>query len=103
MQSRLSRNRPGNRGAVNVGILQDILRCNKRITEKVRKKVREILLAEVEEYDKYLRGEYFGFVRENNNGEIVDSLFGFTDIKDMLDYLSGEAKQMLLEFVEKTA
>ncbi len=75
----------------------------KRITEKVRKKVREILLAEVEEYDKYLRGEYFGFVRENNNGEIVDSLFGFTDIKDMLDYLSGEAKQMLLEFVEKTA
>ncbi len=43
------------------------------------------------------------FVRENNNGEIADSLFGFTDIKDMLDYLSGEAKQMLLEFVEKTA
>ncbi|MDK2901892.1 MAG: hypothetical protein PWR14_796 [Thermosediminibacterales bacterium] len=75
----------------------------KRITEKVRKKVREILLAEVEEYDKYLRGEYFGFVRENNNGEIVDSLFGFTDIKDMLDYLSGEAKRMLLEFVEKSA
>lgn len=73
----------------------------KRITAKIRNRVEEILRREVEEYDKYLRGEFYGFVRKTREGEIIDCCFGFLTIEDMVDALSGEAKQLLLKFLNK--
>ncbi len=73
----------------------------KRVTEKTKRKVEQILLAEVKEYDKYLRNEYFGFVIKDNRGKIISSEYGFTAIEDMLDYLSGESKKMLQEHINK--
>lgn len=42
----------------------------------------EILKGEVEEYDKYLRGEAYGFEILNSEGDVTDSCWGFSDIED---------------------
>jgi len=49
----------------------------KRVTEVLRKRVRLVLEAEVAEYDQYLQGDVWGYVIEDDNGEHVDSCWGF--------------------------
>jgi hypothetical protein len=49
----------------------------KRISAKLRKRVEDRMRAEVEEFGKYLNGEVYGFVIEDENGEEVDSCWGF--------------------------
>lgn len=49
----------------------------KRITKKSLERAREILVAEVETYDDYLNNNVWGFRIENENGEHLDSCFGF--------------------------
>ena len=49
----------------------------KRITKKEIERATKILLAEVETYDLYLRGEVYGYTLLNENGEIEDSCWGF--------------------------
>lgn len=58
----------------------------KRITEKRRKEIEEILRAEVEEYDQYLRGEVYGYVLEDESGERIESCWGFygPNARDMI-------------------
>jgi hypothetical protein len=48
----------------------------KKVTKKVIERVLKALESEVETYDRYLRGEVFGFQIEKND-EIVDSCWGF--------------------------
>lgn len=87
-------------------ITADEIRKNwsvKRITKKLRKMAEEILLAEVEQYDQYLRGDVYGFqlVKKIECDEcghvevgIEDSCWGFygDDIKKngILDNLDKE-------------
>jgi len=59
----------------------------KRISKKLEKKVLDVLRCEVDTYDKYLRGEVFGFNVEKD-GEFFDSCWGFFDF----DYCLEEAK-----------
>lgn len=47
-----------------------------RLTPKVKSKALSILNAEVEEYNKYITGEVYGY-RIIENGEEVDSCWGF--------------------------
>jgi hypothetical protein len=49
----------------------------KRVTKKEIEKATKVLLAEVETYDLYLRGEVYGYTLINENGDIEDSCFGF--------------------------
>ena len=49
----------------------------KRITKEIIDRATKVLLAEVETYDLYLRGEVYGYTLLNENGEIEDSCFGF--------------------------
>jgi hypothetical protein len=49
----------------------------KRVTQKEIERATKILLAELETYDLYLRGEVYGYTLINENGEIEDSCFGF--------------------------
>ena len=50
----------------------------KRISKKLRERVREYLRAEVKTYDQFLTGEVYGYVVEETN----DSCWGFYDIED---------------------
>ena len=49
----------------------------KRITKKLREKVYDLLRAEVETYDQYLTDDVYGFRVEDENGEIIESCWGF--------------------------
>lgn len=46
----------------------------------------KVLIAEVEEYDKYLSGDVYGYEVEDVEGNFIDSCWGFYD----LDYLLEE-------------
>ena len=49
----------------------------KRVTKKEIEKATKNILAEVETYDLYLRGEVYGYTLITENGEIEDSCWGF--------------------------
>lgn len=62
----------------------------KRISKKLIKKVKDVLIGEVETYDQYLRGEVYYF-EIKKNGELIDSSYGYYDI----DEAFNEAKNIV--------
>lgn len=63
----------------------------KRITQKIRKQVENILQAEVEEFDRYIRGECYMYLIKDKDGELVDSCYGF----DSIEYCLEDAKSLI--------
>lgn len=59
----------------------------KRISHKLKERVKEALSAEVETYDQYLTGDVWGYVIEDQDGEHLDSCWGLYG----LDYARAEA------------
>lgn len=49
----------------------------KRITKERKEKLKEWVRGEVNLYDKYLRGECYGYISEDPSGEQIDSCWGF--------------------------
>lgn len=49
----------------------------KNLTDKLISKICRVIEAEINVYNLYLEGEVYGFVIEDDNGNIVDSCFGF--------------------------
>ena len=49
----------------------------KRISPKLKNRVEQYVIDQVKEYDLYVRGETYGYVEKNPEGEIVDSCGGF--------------------------
>jgi hypothetical protein len=74
---------------------------------ELREKAREALRAEVEVYDKYISGQVFMFLIEDEDGEIVDSCGGFFDresLEDMANnWIDGEVHFRAVEGVLATA
>lgn len=66
-----------------------------------REKVMECLLSEVNEYDMYLRGEVYGYVIENDDGEHVDSCWGFYGEKYAHEEGQGMLKYLVDSEIEK--
>jgi hypothetical protein len=66
----------------------------KIVTKKLRERVSGILEGEVETYTQYLEGEIYGFQIVDEEGEVVDSCYGFygTDFltNGMLDYIDAD-------------
>lgn len=74
----------------------------RRVTKKILRRAEEILRAEVEVYDQYLRGEVYGFTAYNVVGgeiEVLDSCGGFYGDdpakNGMLECVPGELRQPL--------
>jgi hypothetical protein len=59
----------------------------KRMTPALRKKVHQLLQAEVKTFGEYLNGEVYGYEISNPAGEVIDSLWGIYDY----DYAKSEA------------
>lgn len=57
----------------------------KRVTKKEIEKATKVLLAELDTYDLYMRGEVYGYTLINENGEIEDSCFGYYGVESILD------------------
>ena len=65
----------------------------KILTKKTKEKVVSILESEVSTYSQYLEGEVYGFIIEDEEGEQLDSCFGFYGndfaINGMLEYIDA--------------
>jgi len=53
----------------------------KRMTERIRNLALEALRSEVEEYDAYLTGDVYGYIVEDQDGEELDSCWGFIGLQ----------------------
>lgn len=78
----------------------------KHITEKIRKQVYDLLRAELKTYDQYLTGEVYGYVIEDEEGETIDSCWGFygyddceAQAKAQLEYWRRERETLTLDLV----
>ncbi len=63
-----------------------------RLTAYTRQRVVEILEAEVEEYDQYMRGDVYGYVIEDGSGNHVDSCWGFYGFKTVRQEASDQLR-----------
>lgn len=77
----------------------------KRISKKLRQRVEQILVGEVNTYDQYLQGDVYGFTLEDKDGNHIDSCWGFygTDwmTNGILDHVGKEHEDLVknLEWV----
>jgi len=55
-----------------------------RVTKKLREQVEEVLRQEVASYSQYISGQVLGYVLEDSEGELIDSLFGWYGDRDSL-------------------
>lgn len=60
-----------------------------RLTKRALERARQALIQEVQTYDEFLTGQVYGFVIEDENGDEVDSCWGFYG----LDYARQEARE----------
>jgi len=60
----------------------------KRISRRLRALAKDVLRAEVEEYDRYLRGDCYAFTIEGPDGAVLDSCCGLVG----LDHAVAEAR-----------
>jgi len=70
-----------------------------KLTKSNRQKIENCLAGEVEEYDKYLRGDVYGFVIEDADGEQLESVWGYYDdidntLKECQGIIDGHIKEM---------
>ena len=61
----------------------------KYLTKKVLAKAEEVLRGEVSTYDQYLTGDVWGYVVKDEDGEVVDSCWGFYGVDEA--FAEGEA------------
>lgn len=72
----------------------------KRITKERRERIVNILESEIKTYDQYVTGEIFGFViEEDGNG--LDSCWGFYNLADMEDHISSEHQDLFEELKKR--
>ncbi|HQL49052.1 MAG TPA: hypothetical protein PLC09_10310, partial [Holophaga sp.] len=53
----------------------------KRMNERIRGLALKALRSEVEEYDAYLTGDVYGYTVEDQDGEELDSCWGFVGLQ----------------------
>jgi len=54
---------------------------SKRLTKRIRKQAETCLRAEVETYNQYLTGDVYGYEIQDENGELIDSCWGFYGVE----------------------
>ena len=71
------------------------------ITGEVLDKAKKSLIAEVEEYNKYLQGQVMGFIIQEHHPvkcwETIDSCFGFYDIDSLLWHVPEKYRDLAQE------
>jgi hypothetical protein len=56
----------------------------KKLTKAIIEKACKVLIHEVQSYDQYLRGDIYGYVLRDEEGETKDSCWGFFGIEDCI-------------------
>lgn len=66
----------------------------KRITKEVREKAEQLLRNEVETYDQFLRGDVYGYVVKDDEGNDMDSCWGFFGLEFAIEQAKGAASHV---------
>ena len=74
----------------------------KRISKKLEKRVMNYLVGEVEIYDKYLRGDVYGYQSEDKDGKDMGSCWGFYDMEQLLSEAKSEIDYNIIELQKAT-
>jgi hypothetical protein len=72
----------------------------KSVSPKLRAKVLECLRGEVQTYDDFIRGNMYGYVIEDKNGNHVDSCWGFFGDYDGKEYSALKEAQAFVDGME---
>jgi hypothetical protein len=64
----------------------------KRITKEREEKILDLIRGEVETYDTYIKGEVYGYIVKDKDGDELDSCWGYYDREDCLETAKGNAK-----------
>lgn len=71
----------------------------KRVTEKIEEKALKFLRDEVYIYDLHIRGEIYGYVIEDDQGEHIDSCWGFYGDPD--EYMIDQAIELINDITKE--
>lgn len=75
------------------------------VSDDLIEKVKKSLQCELEVYDKYQRGEVFGYIVKDSSGEDIDSCWGFYCEKEAelraIDSIEADIEQKIKEKVKK--
>ncbi|MDY6957523.1 MAG: hypothetical protein SVK08_00065 [Halobacteriota archaeon] len=66
----------------------------KKLSQKRLNKARDILVNEVETFEKYMNGDIYGFVIKDKEGTEVDSVWGYYD-DNKYSHMISEAKSII--------
>ncbi len=66
----------------------------KRVTKKLFMQAVELMQSEVKEYDEYLTGQVYGFIVEDEDGEELDSCWGFYGLEYCKEAATESAKSL---------
>lgn len=66
----------------------------KRITEKIKQKVKDVLFGEVNVYDQYISGDIYAYIITDENGNHVESLYNIYGY-DECEKMANEAVELL--------
>lgn len=64
----------------------------KRITKKIMERVESCLNGEIKTFEAYANGYVYGFEVEDENGDVIDSCWGFFDSDDAMEQGKDSAK-----------
>jgi len=72
----------------------------KRLSKRLLDEAKEILIGEVKVYDQYLTGDVWGFIIEDDNGEEIESCWGFfgydnceLEAKDLVSHIEKHREE----------
>ena len=82
---------------------EEIEREYGEVTEKTKQKATDLLIAQVEEYDHYLRGDVVGWATTDFDGNMIDLCWGYYGWSHNDEYVMNEAKVSIDSFIENDA
>jgi len=78
----------------------------KKLTEAKLRKAKKCLETEIKNYDKHVSGQVYGFMAKDENGDDLDSCWGFYDEDFMIDeakrQIDWELEQRTIKKCQKT-
>lgn len=77
----------------------------KRISPQLKDRVTDYLIGEVKAYDNYIRGNVYGYVIEDQEGNNFDSCWGYDDYdymikecQDIIDRIKVDERELTLQY-----
>ncbi|WP_240416555.1 hypothetical protein [Paenibacillus periandrae] len=75
----------------------------KRVTTEIRERVLSVLRGEVATYDQYLLGDIYGYIIEDNEGNHIDSCWGFYGSDPNINGMAAHIPEEYADLIKEVA